>query len=281
VADEYGGDATPLESGVPGVLHFPEAFERVIDQLRRGLTEVTRSEPLRKLAFAPVVSRRTIERAGYLSGFPHLLGSVHSYTGGQERWEQLEPLVVPGGDWHADQRISDLVLPPAACYPVYATLSGRDLDAPARFAVEAHCFRQEGTSEPGRLRSFRMLELVIAATAPYCVEWRQRWLDRIAGWLAAMSLDVSVETVENPVDKALKYELNVPVHGPLHQPVASANYHADRFGSAFDFTCEDEVGHSACIALGLERIALALISAHGPRPAAWPASVSAALVAGD
>jgi seryl-tRNA synthetase len=251
-------------------------------------------EPFRRLAIAPVVARRTIERAGYLTSFPQLLGTVHSYTGDPKRWADLEPLVDSGGDWHAEQRMSDLVLLPAACYPVYATLAGRDLDGPARFAVEASCFRQEATSEPGRLRSFRMLELVHVATGQECLDWRGRWLDRVAEWLTSLSLDVAVESADEPFfgrgprlyrdaprAKQLKYELRVPVHGPLVQPVASANYHEDHFGEAFDFTCRDLVGHTACIALGLERIVLALLSAHGPRPGRWPASVRAALGGGD
>jgi len=276
------GDATPLESGVPGVLHYPAAFERIIDLIRRGAVATARGEPLRRLAFPPVVSRRVIERAGYLSRFPHLIGFVHSYAGDPKRWARLEPLAASGDDWQADQRISDLVLPPAACYPVYATLAGRDLDAPALFAVEAACFRQEATSEPGRLRSFRMLELVAVATERYCLDWRERRLDRIAAWFAALSLDVTLEAADSSHgDASSKAELRVPVHGPLVQPVVSGSYHADRFGLAFDFMCADEVGRSACVALGLERIALALLSAHGPRPAAWPAPVLAALANED
>src|SRR5262249_19149008 len=140
-------------------------------------------EPLRRLAIPPVISRRTIERAGYVKTFPHLLGTVHSYAGDAKHWGTLSPLVDEGGEWHAEQTISDIVLLPAACYPVYQTLVDESLVGPRKFAVEGTCFRQEATSETGRLRSFRMVEIVTAATEEYCAEWRAHWLERSAAWL--------------------------------------------------------------------------------------------------
>jgi seryl-tRNA synthetase len=282
--------ASPLTTDVPGVLLYPEGFETIAVKLRAGIAALAADEPLTRLAVPPVISRRTIERAGYVASFPHLLGTVHSYGGDAKRWGALAPLVQAGGDWHADQRISDLVLLPAACYPVYATLAGQALTAPGTFLVEAHCFRQEATSETGRLRTFRMVELVTAADEEHCVAWRDRWLDRVAGWLESMALKVAVEEADDPFfgpakkvyqaaqrAQRLKFELRVAVDGDQVQAVASANYHKDHFGEAFGFTCGGAAGQTACTAFGIERIALALINAHGPRPAAWPAAVTAAL----
>jgi seryl-tRNA synthetase len=283
--------ARPLATEVPGVYLFPEPFEAVIGLLRRGIASLAAAEPFRRLQMPPVISRRMIERAGYVKTFPQLLGTVHRYPGDSRAWARLAPLVDTGGAWHADQEISDLVLLPAACYPVYATLAGSTLDTPAKFAVEAHCFRQEASSEPGRFRSFRMAELVTAATEEYCVRWRGQWLDRVAEWLSALALDVSVDVADDPFFgpgrklyqaaqrlQELKLELRVPVAGDTVQAVASANLHKDHFGEAFEFSCAAEagpaaVGHTSCIAFGLERIALALTHVHGPRPDRWPASV--------
>src|SRR5262249_51625351 len=129
---------------------------------------------------------------------PQLLGTVHSYPGDSRAWAKLAPLVDEGGPWYADQEVSDVVLLPAACYPTYATLAGRSLEGPAKFAVEASCYRQEATSEVGRLRSFRMAELVTASTEEYCTAWRGRWLDRVGEWLTGMGLAVSVELADDP-----------------------------------------------------------------------------------
>jgi seryl-tRNA synthetase len=280
----------PIATDVPGVYLFPATFEDVILALRRGISALAAEEPFQRLAIPPVISRRTIERAGYVKTFPQLLGTVHSYTGDGKQWAKLVPLVEQGGAWHAEQQISDLVLLPAACYPVYATLTGSKLTGPARFAVAANCFRQEASSETGRLRSFRMVELVTVATPDYCAQWRDHWLDRVADWLSRMALEVSIEVADDPFfgpgrklfqaaqrAQELKFELKVAVAAGQVQAVASANYHKDHFGETFDFTVDGEVGHTACMAFGMERIALALINAHGPRLASWPEGVRAAL----
>ena len=283
-------DARPLPTDAPGVMLYPAAFETILAMLRRGIAGLAADESYRRLTIPPVISRRTIERAGYVASFPHLLGTVHSYGGGPKEWSRLAPLAEEGGEWHVDQRISDLVLLPAACYPTYATLAGQSLDRPAKFAVEANCFRQEASSETGRLRTFRMVELVTAADEEHCVQWRDRWLERVAGWLASLSLKVEIEEADDPFFGAgrklyqaaqraqkLKFELRVPVAEDLVQAVASANYHKDHFGQTFGFECGGEVGQTACMAFGLERIALALINAHGPRLSGWPTAVTSAL----
>lgn len=280
----------PLATAVPGVYLFGESFEEVVDLLRRGIAGLAADEPFRRLRIPPVIARQTIERAGYVKAFPQLLGTVHRYAGDSKAWARLAPLVDAGGQWYADQEIGDVVLLPAACYPVYATLAGAELAEPARFAVEACCFRQEASSEPGRLRSFRMAELVTAGAEEHCMQWRAGWLDRVAGWLSGMALQVEIDVADDPFFgpgrklyqaaqrmQELKLELRVPVAADTVQAVASANLHKDHFGEAFGFTAAGSVGHTSCMAFGLERLALALINVHGPRPAGWPAAVRAAL----
>jgi seryl-tRNA synthetase len=270
----------------PGVYLFPEGFEQIVAALRSGIAALGADQGYRTLVIPPVISRRMIERAGYVNAFPQLLGTVHSYVGDGKGWTRLAPLVTDGGGWHVEQQISDLVLLPAACYPVYASIAGAELDAPVRYAVSGNCFRQEATSEPGRLRSFRMVEYVTAGPEDYCVQWRADWLDRVACWLTELGLAVGIEVADDPFfgpgrklfqaaqrAQELKLELKVALAEDRVQAVASANYHKDHFGAGFGFRCAGEVGHTACMAFGLERIALALIHAHHGRLADWPAGV--------
>ncbi|MEV4555520.1 hypothetical protein AB0K51_00820 [Kitasatospora sp. NPDC049285] len=288
--NRHPDDATPLPTDVPGVQLQPAAYEKLLLALRDSIARLAADEPFVRLAIPPVISRRTIERAGYAASFPQLLGTVHSYTGSAADWRRLAPLVAESGAWHADQEISDLVLLPAACYPVYAGLTGRDLAEPVRYSVEAQCFRQEATAEPGRLRTFRMAELVTAGTAEHCAAWREHWLQRVAAWLDGLGLKPSVELADDPFfgggrklyqaaqrAQELKFELRVPVADGLPQAIASANIHKDHFGEAFDFTAGGERGNTACTAFGLDRIALALLHTHGPRPVDWPEYISTAL----
>ncbi|MFL6145683.1 MAG: hypothetical protein ACJ72N_27945 [Labedaea sp.] len=287
IVDEISdSDLLPLTTDAAGVYLFGESFESIIDALRRGIAGLSGEERFRRLTIPPVISRRTIEQAGYVASFPQLLGTVHSYPGDGRAWAKLSPLIESGGDWYRDHQIGDVVLLPAACYPVYPTLTGRDLAEPPKFAVEATCFRQEASSEPGRLRSFRMIERVTAGTAEHCAQWRERWLDRVAEWLSSLGLEVSVEVADDPFFgpgrklyqeaqrlQELKFELRAAVSGEVVQAIASANYHKEHFGEVFGFTADGAVGHTACTAFGLERIALALINTHGPDPKRWPAGL--------
>ncbi|MFI9784477.1 aminoacyl--tRNA ligase-related protein [Kitasatospora sp. NPDC051984] len=283
-------DATPLPTAAPGVQLQSAAYEKLLAALRESIARLADDEPFERLVVPPVISRATIERAGYVASFPHLLGTVHSYTGSAADWRQLAPLIAESGPWHAQQTVSDLVLLPAACYPVYDTLAGQDLQLPARFSVEAQCFRQEATAEPGRLRTFRMAELVTAGTPAHCLDWRERWLERVAAWLETLGLKPLIELADDPFfgggrrlyqaaqrAQELKFELRVPVADGLVQAIASANIHKDHFGEAFAFTADGAPGHTACTAFGLDRIALALLHAHGPRPVDWPQAIRTAL----
>lgn len=283
-------DGLPQPTAAPGIYLFPESFETIIGLLRSGIAALAADEPFVRLTIPPVISRRTIEQAGYVKTFPNLLGTVHSYAGDGRAWGKLSPLVDSGGAWHAQQEISDLVLLPAACYPVYATLEGTDLATPARFAVEATCFRQEATAEAGRLRSFRMVELVTAGSEEHCLRWRAHWLERVEAWFTTLGLDVAIEVADDPFFgpgrklyqaaqrmQELKFELRVPVRDGLVQAIASANCHKDHFGETFGFTARGAVGNTACMAFGLERVAMALITAHGADSAAWPGDVRGVL----
>ncbi|GAA2977127.1 hypothetical protein [Actinokineospora diospyrosa] len=287
------GAGLPLETGVPGVFLSPPGFERVIGLLRDGVAALAADEPFHRLVIPPVISRKTIERAGYVAAFPNLLGTVHGYGGTPSGWARLKPLVEEGGEWHAQQQIGDLVLLPAACYPVYAALEGSALDEPAKVTVEASCFRQEATSEPGRMRSFRMLELVTVATDEHCLKWRAARLEQVEGWFTDLGLAVSVEVADDPFFgpgrklyqaaqrmQELKWELKVPVADGTVQAVASANYHKEHFGETFGITAGGEPANTSCVAFGLERLALALITRHGEDSTRWPAEVLAALGGG-
>jgi len=265
----------PVPTQVPGVSLLPAAFERIVSELRGQIDAMAGAEPYEALAVPPVIAREIVERSGYVREFPHLLGTVHNYGGGAAAWLDLRPAAQPGGDWHRQQEIVDVVLTPAACYHVYPQVTGARLTEPLRFLVESYCYRHEATAEVGRLRSFRMRELVQVGSPEACVAWRDDWRERIAGWLAGLGLDVRTEVATDPffgpgarlmrqsqLGQTLKFELTVPVADGLRQAVASANCHKEHFGETFDIgLATGGPAHSACAAFGLERIALALVYA--------------------
>ncbi len=83
----------------------------------------------------------------------------------------------------------------------------------------------------------------------------------------------------NQMEQRLKFEILVPVIS-LEKPTAicSFNWHQDHFSSKFGIrTADQAVAHTACLGFGLERVALALVKAHGFDPQRWPAVVRAQL----
>ena len=58
----------------------------------------------------------------------------------------------------------------------------------------------------------------------------------------------------------------------------SFNCHRDHFGLTWGLTTnEGEVAHTACVAFGMDRLAVALFAAHGLDSANWPAGVKTTL----
>jgi seryl-tRNA synthetase len=278
-ADSAAGSrrpAGPRPTAAAGVALFPAEFELIIADVRAQIEALAHDEPFVTMGAPPVIARSTVEQAGYVREFPHMLGTVHTFQDPAATWLQLRPEAKPGGDWHHRQRVTDVVLTPAACYHIYPHVAGTQLDASLRFGIESYCYRHEGSSEVGRLRSFRMRELVYIGAPDDCVAWRDHWRERVASWLAGLGLDVRSEVASDPffgpgarlmrdsqVRDALKLELTVPVAEGQRQAVASANCHKDHFGATFDITtAAGQVAHSACTAFGLERIALALVHAR-------------------
>ena len=70
--------------------------------------------------FPPVMSRAQLERHGYLKSFPNLLGAVSCLCGDERHIRGVVQRFVEGGEpGPTALDAADLVLAPAACYPVY------------------------------------------------------------------------------------------------------------------------------------------------------------------
>jgi seryl-tRNA synthetase len=266
------GIEAPRRTAATGVALFPGSFEAAVAGLRSTVDTLLGGPEFVPFAAPPVIAREVVERSGYVAGFPHLLGTVHSYQDGPVAWRAQLPRAKPGGQWHASQRLTDVVLTPAACYHLYPELADGRLDGTARFTVESHCYRHEATDEIGRLRSFRMREFVLVGSAQECLAWRERCCGLVADWLVGLGLDVRTEVATDPffgpsakmlrsaqLTNELKYEFTAPLADGIRQAVVSANYHLDHFGQAFSIDAPSGgPAHSACVAFGLERLVLAL-----------------------
>ena len=280
--------------GADGVYARTALHEQVVEGLA-GLISRQREPGTEILRFPPVMSRRQLERSGYLKSFPHLLGCVSCLNGSETEIRAAVERSESGGDWASALAAADLVLSPAACYPVYPLAASRG-PVPAgglSFDVACDCFRHEPSSELDRLQSFRMREYVRIGTPQEIAEFRQRWMKRAAEIADELGLEHRIEQASDPffgrggklmainqVEQSLKFELLIPVHS-AERPTAcmSFNYHRDHFGTTWGLhSASGAVAHTGCVAFGIDRLALALFATYGIELARWPASVREALM---
>ena len=165
--------------GVDGVYARTQLYEGVIERLASLISRL-RDPQAEVLRFPPVMSRRQVEKSGYLGSFPNLLGCVCALHGGEAAIHAAAARYTSGEDWTTALAASDLVLSPAACYPLYPLVAsrGRLPRAGLIFDVAADCFRREPSRSLDRLQSFRMREFVRIGPPEEVTAFRDGWMAR-------------------------------------------------------------------------------------------------------
>ena len=275
--------------GVDGVYARTGLYETVVERLV-ALINTHRPAEAEVLRFPPVMSRRDLEKSGYLGSFPNLLGCVSALHGSVADIRAAVQRFDAGGDWTTALSPADLVLCPAACYPVYPLAAARGAVPRGGwvFDIACDCFRHEPSRQLDRLQSFRMREFVCIAQPETIVDFRTYWIERGQQFADTLGLACSVAPARDPffgregqmkavsqIHQALKFELLIPIHS-AEQPTAcmSFNYHRDHFGTTWGI--RDAAGaaaHTGCVAFGMDRLAVAMFARHGIDTAAWPYSV--------
>jgi seryl-tRNA synthetase len=263
-------------------------FEDVLEHLNLAITHLSKDDGAEVYTFPPVIDRTIIEKTDYLDSFPNLAGTVFSFFGKELQAKELSAKVHAGETWGDTQGMTDVCLNPAACYPVYPTISGI-LPAGGRLITMTNwVYRHEPSPEPTRMQSFRVREFVRAGSPDDVVAWRDMWLQRGLDLLTSLGLPAKSDVASDPFfgragkmlannqkEQKLKFEVLVPVIS-AEKPTAccSFNYHQEHFGHVFGIrTADDQVAHTACLGFGLERCVMALFKAHGFKTKEWPDAV--------
>jgi seryl-tRNA synthetase len=278
---------------VDGVYARTAAYEEVIERLAAFISK-QREPGTEVLRFPPVMSRRQLERSGYLKSFPNLLGCVSALHGTEAEIRAAADRHQSGGDWTSGLAAADLVLAPAACYPVYPMAAARGPlpSGGLRFDVACDCFRHEPSKELDRMQSFRMREYVYMGAPRDVVAFRDHWMKRGQDFAQQLGLPYTIAPASDPffgrtgqvmaisqLQNALKFELLVPVRS-TDRPTAcmSFNYHQDHFGTTWGLRdASGELAHTACAAFGMDRLAVALFVTHGLDPRRWPSAIRSML----
>jgi seryl-tRNA synthetase len=279
--------------GVAGVYARTGLYVDLVDRLEHYITR-QRDPKAEIMRFPPVMSRTQLEKSGYLKSFPNLLGCVCALHGTEASIRSTVERYDNGGDWTTSLSSSDLVLSPAACYPVYPIAAARGPLPPGgwQFDIEADVFRHEPSQSLDRLQSFRMREFVRIGTPEAIVAFREKWMADAPVLANELALPHSIDVANDPFfgrvgqvmavsqrQQALKFELLIPFY-PGASPTAcmSFNYHREHFGHVWGIHDEKgEEAHTCCVAFGIDRLAVALFANHGLDLKTWPASARQAL----
>lgn len=277
-----------LATGVAGVYGKSRLFEQVLQGFDSYVSDMGIDQRAEVFRFPPVINRKEFEKSDYLKSFPHLTGTVHGFRGTERDHADLLGRLERGDDWTQHFHSTDVVLTPAACYPVYPAAAGVLPAAGRLFDVQSYCFRYEPSDDPARMQMFRMHEYVRAGSPDQVRAFRDLWLERAQEMLRAVGLEAEAVIANDPFfgrggamlaanqrDQSLKFELVVPITSPeARTAVVSCNHHQDHFGGAFGINTESgEPAHTGCVGFGLERITLALFKVHGLELADWPTPV--------
>jgi len=283
-----------FETGVEGLYGRSGIFEDVVTRFDQLISRYGGDDGAEVIRFPPGMNRELFEKSGYMNGFPQLAGTIHSFEGDDRDHAHLLEKQAKGEDWTALQKATDIVLTPAACYPLYPVVARRGTlpESGGIFDLSSYCFRHEPSQESTRMQMFRMREYVRIGTPGQVTAFRALWLERAHKLVGQLGLPFELDVANDPFfgragkfmassqrDQKLKFELLIPVES-TGKPTAclSFNYHQDHFGLLWDIKTPDGgTAHTACVGFGMERVTLALFKHHGLDTAAWPKSVRDAL----
>lgn len=274
-----------IGTGVPGVFGRGPEFHELMGRVERALDPVCRGPGVTPAYFPAVTPRSVLQKTGYMESLPHICGSVHAFTGNDKTLQPLIKAAAEGGDWSPHLTQTDVVLTPAACYPLYPTLRGTLPAGGRHFDLTGHCFRHEPSPDPMRMQAFQLRENVRVGSPAEVQAWRGQEMERGLALLIEWGLPARLALASDPffgrggrmlssnqLAQELKFEVVVAAYGPDQETAcASFNYHEDHFSKPFDIrTADGAMAHTACLGFGLERIALALLKVHGLSPSKWP-----------
>jgi seryl-tRNA synthetase len=284
------GHGLLIATSVAGVYGRGGDFEQVREAVAQAVTRAAAPEQPEQMRFPPLLPRRDLETVGYLKSFPHLAGSIFSFEGDESQAAHQHDRASRHEDWAEFQTMTDLVLTPAACYPVYPALAARGPVAADGITVDAggaYVFRHEPSHDPARMQMFHQREIVHVGDPEDVRAWRDHWREQAIELLGGLGLSVELQVASDPFfgrsgrmlaasqrEQELKFEVLTSIAGPEPTAVASFNYHQEHFAAAYGIRLTDgTIAHTACLGFGLERITIALFNKHGLELRGWPQAV--------
>lgn len=242
--------------------------------------------------FPALLNVDILERVRYLRSFPHALSLVFHLREDLDLIEAFSKQTACR-DSRLDINPSHVTgvenaLSPSVCFHFYGMLKDRILENhPCIATALGRCFRYEAGNFRGleRLWEFSMREIVFVGSREFVLNARAKCLEETVSLLDSLKLAYSIESATDPFfvsefasqamfqsafDLKQEIRLKLPFQGGTIAG-GSINYHLDFFTNGLNI--RDAAGHhlqTACIGLGFERCAYALLAQHGVDPLGWP-----------
>lgn len=235
--------------------------------------------------FPSMIPARELNKIGYFKSFPHHLTFPATLGGDQKNLADFvarDALDAEGKLMLSECGCAPVqdVLTPAACYHFYVNFQGDVLHAPRYVTTRTTCYRNETHYAPLRRQwSFSMREIVCIGTAAEVSAFLDARRAKVEQLFAQIGLPINWDGATDPFfnpsanPKYLAQKLD-PVKTEMvfggDLAIGSVNFHRNYFGEAFKISRNDEDAYSGCIAFGLERWILAILTHFGEDPLHWP-----------
>src|SRR4051812_47172574 len=175
--DQFVQAGLLIPLGVPGVYGHSGVFEGVIENFEALVTRRGKHLQAEVMRFPGIFARKNYLRTTHIDNFPDLMGSVHTFTGNEHAHAKMLQKRANGEEWTADLKPTDVMMVPAACYPLYPTATGTLPKDGRTVDLRSFVFRHEPSVDPARVQIFRQREFVRLGTAEQALEHRQYWLE--------------------------------------------------------------------------------------------------------
>jgi seryl-tRNA synthetase len=278
----------------PGVVGLRGDTLALFTALERAIGSLAQAETRDEWRVPQAIPLEVLARAEYFASFPQWLTLASHLDDDEAVLSRVAADEHPAAAARRAAAPADAALPPAVCYHVYAALAGGVVASPTLLTAQGTCWRHEGARHAPLERgwAFTMREIVCLGSSAETKAFRARVVPRAMAFAAALGLDATVVEASDPFFaptargkallqrvKALKHELLLPLGDGRRIAAASFNLHEGFFGEAFNIRLAGgDVAATACVAFGLERWLLAVLTSHGPDSRHWPA-VDGSLVA--
>lgn len=227
------------------------------------------------------------ERGKYFENFPHHIMFQTLIKNDIEVLNKFAESKMNNGELLREMQVPKNVLRHAACVPVYQWHENTvaEYEKPVTYFVTGRCFRNEDKNicELIRLNEFVMKEIVFIGRSQQVVDMLDKargfWFDIINDFKLCAEIKTANDSFfalnyqkqklfQKLGESKLEFRLYVPGRDTMVAS-GSSNYHRTHFTMEYKIKTPDEYCHSACIALGLDRLTYAFLSQKGLDVSKW------------